>query len=126
MGYVMQVNFPFNPTFAKLSLLALYYRIFLVNLTFLRCIWSLVVLQVCWFLAMFLCRALVCISVEKVWNTTASGRCLNVPVLLAVDWSVNAALAFAMVALGMFMVRTLAMSTSSKLKVGLLFILGGL
>lgn len=75
---------------------------------------------------MFLCRAMVCIPVEKLWDTTATGRCLDVPVLLAVDWSVNATLTFAMVALGIFMVRTLAMSRSSKFKLGLLFILGGL
>lgn len=75
---------------------------------------------------MFLCRTMVCIPAEKNWDKTVPGRCLNVPVLLAVDWSINAALAFAMVALGIFMVRTLAMSTQSKVKLGLLFILGGL
>ncbi|KAH8773863.1 hypothetical protein F5883DRAFT_548704 [Diaporthe sp. PMI_573] len=126
VGYVSQLNFSFNPTFAKLSLLALYYRIFSVNVIFLYWIWSLAVIQVCWFIAMVLCRAMVCLPLEALWDTTVPGRCLNVPVLLASDWSVNAALAFAMTALGIFMVRTLSMSGNSKWKLGVLFILGGL
>lgn len=122
----MQVNVPFNPTFAKLSLLALYYRIFSIKSTFARWVWCLVIFQVCWFLAMVLCRIMFCLPIEKLWLETIPGRCLNVPLLLAVDWSVNAALAFALIALGMCMVRTLAISKSAKRRLGLLFVLGGL
>lgn len=123
----MQLNFPFNPTFAKLSLLALYFRIFSTNPVFKRWVWVLVILQICWFLAIFLCRIMFCLPIQRVWHMdTVPGTCVDPSLLLAAGESVNAAIAFAMIGLAMWMVRTLSMSSRSKWKLRVLFVLGGM
>lgn len=126
VGYVMQLNFPVNPTFAKLSLLALYYRIFKIRREFVRWMLLLVILQICWFLAIFLTRVMFCIPLSNLWTANFPKGCIDASLLLAAGEAVNAAIAFAMVALAMFMVRTLAMSNSTKWKLRFLFVLGGL
>ncbi|ROV86730.1 hypothetical protein VMCG_10907 [Cytospora schulzeri] len=126
VGYVMQLNFPINPTFAKLSLLALYFRIFSVNPIFKRWVWLLATLQICWFLAIFLCRVMFCLPIQKLWLAPTPGRCIDPSLLLAAGESVNAVIAFSMIALAMWMVRTLSISNGSKWRLRLLFVLGGL
>lgn len=122
----MQLNFPFNPAFAKLSLLVLYFRVFFVNSTFKRWIWALSVVQVCWFISVLLVRINFCRPIQKLWLPATPGVCLNPSYLLASGEAVNAFIAFFMIGLAMWMVRTLSMSTSSKRRLRVLFVLGGL
>ncbi|KAI0199879.1 hypothetical protein F4808DRAFT_194566 [Astrocystis sublimbata] len=126
VGYVQQLNFPINPAFAKLSLLALYFKIFSINRNFRRWVWSLVILQVLWLLAVLLTRILFCIPIQKLWYPDTPGTCINPSLFLAAGESVNAAIALAMVVLSMIMVRPLAMSEGTKWKLRILFVLGGL
>lgn len=122
----MQLNFPFNPTFAKMSLLALYYRIFGVSRTFVRWMWILGILQIGWFFAILICRIMFCLPIRKTWLVDTPGHCIDTSLLLAAGEAVNAAIAFAMVCLAMYMVRTLALSSSTRWKLRFLFVLGGL
>lgn len=57
---------------------------------------------------------------------TVPGTCVDPSLLLAAGESVNAAIAFAMIGLAMWMVRTLSMSSRSKWKLRVLFVLGGM
>ena len=99
---MMQPNFPFNPPLAKLSLLALYFRIFSANPVFKRWVWTLATLQIRWFLAIFLCKIMFCLPIQRVWYMeTVPGTCVDPPLLLAAGEPVNAAIAFAMIGLAM-------------------------
>ncbi|KAK8059000.1 hypothetical protein PG994_009448 [Apiospora phragmitis] len=126
VGYVMQLNFPVNPTFAKLSLLALYHRIFSVSRVFAYWVYALGVLQIAWFLAIFLIRCMFCIPVSNLWTPAYPQGCIDPSILLAAGESVNAAIAFVMLGLAIWMVRSLIMSNSTKWKLRILFLLGGL
>ncbi|KAI1169503.1 hypothetical protein F4777DRAFT_572916 [Nemania sp. FL0916] len=126
VGYVQSLNFPVNPTAAKLSLLALYHRIFRVNRIYRKWVWLLAVLQVLWFFAVLIVRILICTPPQKLWDPTTPGTCIDPSLLLAAGEAINAAIAFAMVFLAMFMVRSLAMSNTTKWKLRVLFFLGGL
>ncbi|KAH7318290.1 hypothetical protein B0I35DRAFT_238845 [Stachybotrys elegans] len=126
VGYAMQLNFPVNPTFAKLSLLVLYFRIFSINRKFARWVWALAIIQICWFLAIFLTRAMFCIPVSTLWSANFPRGCIDPSLLLAAGESVNAAISFAMIALAMYMVRTLIMSSGTRWKLRALFVFGGI
>lgn len=122
----MNPQFSVNQTFAKLSLLVLYHRVFSVSRTCTHWIYFLGTIQVLWCLAMVFVRCFMCTPVHKVWEPTVPGTCINSQVLLAAGEVVNSVIDFAMVGLAIHMARTLLLSTKMKWKLSLLFALGGL
>lgn len=122
----MNTMFPTNQTFAKLSLLALYYRIFSVNKAFVRWVWGIAIAHFCWFMAMFWIRWFMCTPVARVWNPRLPGHCIDSNMLLAVGEAFNSVFDFMMVALAVWVVRSLKVSRATRWKLSILFALGGL
>ncbi|KAI1100575.1 hypothetical protein F4804DRAFT_318584 [Jackrogersella minutella] len=125
VGYVANAFYPVNQTFAKLSLLALYYRIFSVNPTFLYMTYAIAALQVLWFIPMFFERWFLCTPVSKLWDPTIPGHCVNSQAVVAAGESVNSFIDFVMIGMAIYMVKKLKIPASSKFKLSLLFALGG-
>lgn len=73
------------------------------------------------YLYLFACR-----PVSRGWNLMEPGTCLDNPSMVAGAESINSALDFAMVILALWITQKLKISTSNKLKLGLLFTIGGL
>lgn len=121
----MNVMFPINQTAAKLSLLALYYRIFSVNRTFVYWVYGMAVTHICWFMAMFWIRWFMCTPVARVWDPSLPGHCIDSNLLLAVGEAINSVLDFAMIALAIWVVRSLKVSTKNRWKLSFLFAIGG-
>lgn len=117
-----------NQLLAKCSLLFLYYRIFGVHRVFALCIYAIAFIHVGLTIAIILTLIFGCRPISKSWIPTLPGECVtNAPrPFLAGTESVNSGVDFAMVILAMVMVHRLQMRTSVKLKLGILFALGGL
>lgn len=126
VGYVMNTMFPTNQTFVKLSLLALYYRFFSVNKSFVRWVWVIGTLHFCWFMAMFWIRWFMCTPVARVWNPRIPGHCIDSNMLLAVGEAFNSVFDFVMVALAVWVVLSLKVTRATRWKLSILFALGGL
>lgn len=122
----MNPQFSMNQTFAKMSLLALYLRIFSVSRPCRLWVYFIGFTQILWFLAMFFIRWFMCTPVYKVWTPTAPGTCINNQVLLVAGEAVNSVIDFAMVILALSLVRTLMLPTTTKWKLYILFAIGGL
>lgn len=117
-----------NQLFAKLCILLLYRRIFAVNDTYRWSIYSIAIIHVGLIISAVLVALFGCHPIAKGWDPALPGTCITTaphPFLAGVE-SINSAVDFAMVILVMFMIRELNMSISNKLKVSILFILGGL
>lgn len=117
----MNTMYPMNQNFAKLSLLALYYRLFSVNRAFVKWIWAIGIIQMCWFMAMFWIRWFMCTPVAKVWEPTLPGHCIDSNVLLVAGEAVNSPIDFVMVALAVYMVRSLKVSHAARWKLSSTF-----
>jgi hypothetical protein len=122
----MNIQTALNQTFAKLSLLTFYHRIFSINRSFVRWVYSVGIIQVLWCVVMVLVRLFLCRPIAAAYNPTIKGTCLNSQILLAAGDSVNSAIDFVMVGMAIWMVIKLKMSTGARLKLGILFALGGL
>ncbi|KAF4625320.1 hypothetical protein G7Y89_g12848 [Cudoniella acicularis] len=126
VGYGMNIQTALNQTFAKLSLLALYYRIFFISRGFVFWCFSIGGIQIAWCIAMVLIRLFLCRPVAAAYNPTIKhAKCLNSQVLLAAGDSINSAIDFIMVGMAIWMIYKLKMSNGAKLKLSILFALGG-
>ena len=122
----MNLQTALNQTFAKLSLLVLYYRVFNVDDLFRYMVWGVGSCQVAWCIAMVLIRLFLCTPIAATYNPTIKGKCLNSQILLAAGDSVNTAIDFIMIGMALWMVNKLHVSRGSKWKLSILFALGGL
>ena len=122
----MGPQFCMQQLFAKLSLLFLYYRIFHIKRAFIYCVWFLGIVQVTWSIATYLVHFLECIPTQKLWNPTVKGHCINSPAFLAGGETPNSLVDFALIGLAIWMVQSLKVRTSVKLKLCGIFIMGGL
>ncbi|QKX54202.1 uncharacterized protein TRUGW13939_01287 [Talaromyces rugulosus] len=125
-GYSMGPQFCMQQLFAKLSILWLYYRLFHVNEAFLYCVWGLGITQTAWSVATYLVHWLECIPTAKLWDPTLDGHCIKSPVFLAAGETPNSLVDFAMIALAIWMVQSLRIKTAVKIKLFVIFIMGGL
>jgi hypothetical protein len=119
--------FPVQQTFAKLSILFLYHRLFGVNRTF--TLWSKIigVLQLLYCFSTFLASILICIPVHKYWHPLMQeGHCINIAHFLAGVETTNSFIDFAMVFLALTMLLELQTSAWTKFKLGIVFALGGM
>lgn len=112
----MNTMYPLNQNFAKLSLLLFYHRIFSISRPFRIPLWIIGIIQMCWFLSTWLIRWFMCTPIARVWDTTLPGHCIDSNMLLAVEEVVNSLIDFAMVALAIWMVRSLKMSSQTRWK----------
>ncbi|KXX79393.1 hypothetical protein MMYC01_204076 [Madurella mycetomatis] len=124
-GYVMNIQTPLNQTFAKLCLLALYHRLFSVSEGFVAWIYTVGGFQVAWCIAVVCVRLFLCTPIAATLNPFIKGRCLNSQILLAAGDSVNSAIDFVMVGMAVYMVIKLRVSRAAKMKMSVLFALGG-
>lgn len=124
--YAGTMMFMPNQLCAKFSILLLYNRIFGVNRVYKIWIKILAGIQVVYTIVTSLVSLFECTPVSLYWDPLATGHCINVGAFLAGVESTNSFVDFAMVILAMFMLRELQVDGRTKLKLGLVFVLGGL
>ncbi|KAI1115191.1 hypothetical protein F5Y14DRAFT_411434 [Nemania sp. NC0429] len=110
--------------FVKLSILALYYRLFKVHRACALCIYALVAYHVLLTIGASLFLAFQCYPLLKWFNPLAPGRCVSEGTFVAVTESINSFGDFLIVILAVTMVRWLQMPASTKRKLSFLFGLG--
>lgn len=124
-GYVMMPQSTLNQTFTKLSVLFLYHRIFFINRTFVMWIYSVGSILVAWCIVTVFIGLFVCKPIAAAYDPRIKGECLDSQALLAAG-VFNSALDFIMVGMAVWMVVGLKLPTATRLKLGVLFALGGL
>ncbi|KAK4224646.1 hypothetical protein QBC38DRAFT_485025 [Podospora fimiseda] len=125
IGYIMMPQSTLNQTATKLSVLFLYRRIFYINRGFMRWVYSVGAILVAWCIVTVFIGLFVCKPVAAAWNPTIPGKCLDSQALLAAGVA-NSTLDFVMVGMAVWMVVKLKLPVSSRLRLGVLFALGGL
>jgi hypothetical protein len=120
----MSAQYAPNQYFAKLSLLALYHRLFSVNRTFNRCCQALAILQTLWFIGAYVTKYLLCFPVRRIYDLDADGSCIDIGPFLAATESVNSLIDFAMIGLAIWVINTLQMDSMTKWKLSILFSVG--
>lgn len=125
-GYVMAAQFCMQQMFAKLSLCFLYYRLFYVSQAFVYCLYFLGTAQVLWSIATYLVHWFECIPVAHLWNPQIKGSCVNPFAFLTGGETPNSLIDFALIGLAIWMLQSLHIRTLVKLKVSILFAVGGL
>lgn len=113
--------------FTKLSLLFLYYRLFWVNRCFVRWLYGIGLVQIAWLIVKYTAKWLWCSPVRYTWDKTIpGGKCFDIKPFLAVTEATNSIVDFVMIGLAVWIVQTLQMSTYEKLRLSILFTVGGL
>lgn len=125
-GYAVNPQYCANQLFAKLSLLVLYHRLFSVDKIFVRLTYVVGAVQIAWFIAEYFDRWFTCTPVRKVWEPLIEGYCINQSASLAVSETFNSGIDFVMIGMAVYMVVKLNISFSNKIKLSVLFALGGL
>ncbi|KAK9775317.1 putative Cytochrome P450 [Seiridium cardinale] len=115
-----------NQIFAKLSILCLYHRIFGVQRSFSLWVKAVAVFQLLSGIAYWIAGIFTCTPVYRYWTPTAEGSCMNVSHFEAAQESVNSFIDLVIVALAMVVLRKVQVSTSTKIKLAIIFALGGL
>ncbi|KAI8949603.1 hypothetical protein F4801DRAFT_552681 [Xylaria longipes] len=125
-GYVVDALYVVNQACAKFSILALYYRIFSVNRTFVRWTYGVAIVTTLWFISMFIERLLVCNPPAKLWDPSIPGFCVNSQIVIAAGESINSLLDFIMIGMALYVVNKLKISPSQRFQLSLIFAIGGL
>ncbi|KAI1411310.1 hypothetical protein F5Y13DRAFT_191585 [Hypoxylon sp. FL1857] len=110
--------------FAKLSIVALYRRLFWVKPKWLWCINALIVYHVAWIIVASFMLGFHCQPLDKFWNYQLSGYCIHEGTFIAVVESINSLGDFLLVALAVAIVPTLQVSKATKRTLVVLFGLG--
>ncbi|KAI9695819.1 MAG: hypothetical protein M1820_008413 [Bogoriella megaspora] len=110
----------------KLSVLALYYRIFGVKRAYRIWIYILGGIQSIWFLFLVIGQLLQCKPLYRYFDITVEGTCTDEGTVILGCEVPNSLVDFAMVVLAMFMIAPLQLSAGTKWKLRVLFGLGGL
>lgn len=115
-----------NQTLAKLSICALYYRIFGITRAYRRWIYLIAAVQIATYIALLLMQFLQFHPLHIFWQYWVEGYCMpETTILLALE-PPGALVDFALMALALAMIRPLQMQSKAKLKLHLLFSLGSL
>ncbi|KAI1372085.1 hypothetical protein F4677DRAFT_449744 [Hypoxylon crocopeplum] len=119
--------FYFAQTLAvKLSVLALYFRLFRVNRAYRIWIYLLGAAQTILFFVFCVFQALQCRPISKYFDLRLPGSCKDEGTVILGGEVPNSLVDFAMVILAMFMIRPLQLSSAMKWRLRLLFGLGAL
>jgi large-conductance mechanosensitive channel len=116
----MAAQFCLQQLFAKLSILALLYRFFFVDVVFVRAIY------VTGTIVTYVLHWVECTPPARLWNPKLKGHCLNAPAFLAAGESINSVVDFVIVGLAIYMVQHLHLRASVKAKLAILFGLGSM
>ncbi|KAI0112011.1 hypothetical protein GGR51DRAFT_557192 [Nemania sp. FL0031] len=114
----------YQQLFAKLSIMALYHRMFGVNQKFARYIYALIIYHVTLIIAVTFLLGFHCRPLPKFWNPLLPGQCIEEGTFIAVSESINSFGDFLLVALAVAMVNTLQVKPAVKRKLAFLFGLG--
>ncbi|KAI1409859.1 hypothetical protein F5Y13DRAFT_169088 [Hypoxylon sp. FL1857] len=112
--------------FVKLSVLALYNRVFGVNRVYRRWVYLLGALQTVLFFLFCIYQALQCRPISKYFDLRLPGNCKDEGTVILLVEVPNSLVDFAMVILAMFMIRPLQLSSAMKWRLRFLFGLGAL
>ncbi|KAI8630506.1 hypothetical protein F5Y19DRAFT_48267 [Xylariaceae sp. FL1651] len=124
--FTVQLLWIFSSGLVKLSILAFYLRIFSV-LTYVRaCAWFLIGITTAWLISMPIAHGLQCIPVEKIWDSTVPGHCLDTVLLYLIGSIVDVVVDFLILLLPIPAIFKLQMPMPKKLSVLIIFIIGGL
>ncbi|KAI8952910.1 hypothetical protein F4801DRAFT_162704 [Xylaria longipes] len=119
--------YPLNQFFAKFSILFLYHRLFSVKRNFVLWTYMLGTAQTALTILTIFINIFGCHPISHVWTFTDDGGwCLDQVAVFTAMESVNSAIDFAMVALASVMVSGIRLTLSARLKLVLLFLVGGL
>ncbi|KAI3321222.1 hypothetical protein HD806DRAFT_200193 [Xylariaceae sp. AK1471] len=129
IGKILYATIPFYPLnqfFAKFSILLLYYRLFSVKRSFVRWTYVLGAVQAADTILTLFINLFGCYPISYNWSAIEDGRCLDQVLVFTGTESINSAVDFAMVALASVMVYGIQLTLSTKLKLAILFVVGGL
>ncbi|KAJ8132497.1 hypothetical protein O1611_g1122 [Lasiodiplodia mahajangana] len=118
--------YPLSQFFAKFSILFLYYRIFSFHPVFVRWMYIIGAIQLADSIITFFINIFSCIPIAYNWDITIDGWCLDQAAVFTGTESVNSAIDIAMVVLACLMLVELQLNIWTKLKLSLIFALGGL
>lgn len=110
--------------FVKLSVLALYRRIFGINRTYRICIYVLAGAQGILSLIFCIFQALQCRPFSKYFDLTIPGTCKDEGTVILGGEAPNSLIDFAMVILAMVMIRKLQLTSAVKWRLSIVFGLG--
>lgn len=118
--------YPLSQFFAKFSILFLYYRIFSVGRVFVRWMYLIGAIQLVDCIITLFINLFSCTPIAYNWDIAIDGWCLNQAAVFTGTESVNSAIDIAMIVLACFMLVELQLNIWTKLKLSLIFVLGGL
>ncbi|KAK7961768.1 uncharacterized protein PG986_002593 [Apiospora aurea] len=110
--------------FFKLSIMALYYRVFSINRVFARWIIAMGAIHIAWGVCLSVLYGVQCYPLAKFWRPLMPGYCLETGPQVLASEVISSGLDFALVALAMVMVGQIQMKASTKWKLRSLFGLG--
>lgn len=125
-SYAYDPQYSMQQLFAKFSLLFLYYRIFSINRSFVICVYCFGIFDLLWAISTYLVHFFECRPIRKYWYPLTPGWCINDAAYLVGLETPNSLMDFAMVGLAIWMIQSLNMKIETKIKLSILFVLGGL
>ncbi len=113
-------------SFAKFSVLSLYYRVFSVRRGFRTALITMGVACIFWMVACILMAIWRCVPVQAALNPLIKGKCYDFQLAFVVSESVNCVMDFLIVCMPIGIIRQLQLPTRHKISVSLIFFMGGL
>ncbi|KAF1994668.1 benzoate 4-monooxygenase cytochrome P450 [Amniculicola lignicola CBS 123094] len=126
MIFVADLITMLDQTLSKLSVCALYIRIFGVMSNYRPWIYTLAVAQIICYISLVIMQTLQCRPVHKFWQFWVQGECFPFSWILLVLEVPNSLIDFGLVGLAMVMIRRIQLQTRSMWKLRILFGLGSL
>lgn len=112
---------------AKLSVLALYYRLFSVHAGFRRAVMVAGIVSLVWLLGTLILSIWKCVPIQAAWNPfIANAKCYNIQRVFLITETINCVTDLAIVCLPVGMVRQLQLPLRHKVALSLVFLVGGL
>jgi hypothetical protein len=123
--WVFQITYTLSVSFSKLSILALYWRVF-VTRSMRISLWVIIGITIGWTIAVTIAAIFSCIPIHSFWyfELRSSAKCINSQAYFVSTASINIFIDIIMLALPLFMIRRLQMAFAHKLAVASIFLLG--
>jgi hypothetical protein len=112
----------------KASLFVVYHRMFWSDRIFVRWVYILATIHVCWFITFFFFVLFLCTPISKWWDVTGTqpGYCIDNNAYLVPAETSNALIDFALFALTVVMIKKLKIKKYLRIKLAIVFVVGGL
>ena len=124
MTFALLPLFPLQMFFAKLSIMALYHRIFGIMRVYAWWIYGIFAVHLAWVIVTITLQLLTCQPMEKFWRPFVPGHCISESLAAIPEETVNSGIDFALVILAMVTLPKLQMSSRSKWNLRIIFGLG--